>query len=59
MTSYCLNSVHRLCQVIWHSGLLAQLKEHIIVGFVAFQNGRAIFNVTNKVRIAREKFSFK
>ena len=32
MTSYCLNSAHWLCQVTWHSGLLAQLKEHIIVG---------------------------
>ena len=32
VTSYCLNSAHRLCQVTWHSGLLAKLKEHIIVG---------------------------
>ena len=27
-----LNSAHRLCQVTWHSGLLAQLKEHFIMG---------------------------
>lgn len=32
MTSYCLNGTHRLCQVTWDSGLLAQLKEHFIVG---------------------------
>ena len=31
MTSYCLNSTHRLSQVTWHSGLLAQSKEHFIV----------------------------
>ena len=36
ITSYCLNSAHRLCQVTWHSGLLAQLKEHIIVGICCF-----------------------
>ena len=32
VTSCCLYSVHKLCQITWHSGLLAQLEEHIIVG---------------------------
>jgi hypothetical protein len=32
VTSYCLYSAHKLCQITWHSGLLAQLEEHIIVG---------------------------
>ena len=32
VTSYCLYSAHKLCQITWHSGLLAQLEQHIIVG---------------------------
>ena len=28
----CLYSAHKLCQITWHSGLLAQLEQHIIVG---------------------------
>jgi hypothetical protein len=32
VTSCCLYSAHKLCQITWHSGLLAQLEEHIIVG---------------------------
>ena len=32
VTNCCLYSAHKLCQITWHSGLLAQLEQHIIVG---------------------------
>ena len=32
VTSCYLYSAHKLCQITWHSGLLVQLEEHIIVG---------------------------
>ena len=32
VTSCCLHSAHKLCQITWHSSLLAQLQQHIIVG---------------------------
>ena len=32
MTNCCLYSAHKLCQITWYSGLLAQLEQHIIVG---------------------------
>ena len=32
VTNWCLYSAHKLCQMTWHSGLLAQLEQHIIVG---------------------------
>jgi hypothetical protein len=32
VTSCFLYSAHKLRQITWHSGLLAQLEEHIIVG---------------------------
>ena len=31
MTSCCLYSAHKLCQITWNSGLLAQLEQHVIV----------------------------
>ena len=32
VTNCCLYSAHKLCQITWHNGLLAQLEQHIIVG---------------------------
>ena len=32
VTNCCLYSAHKLCQITWHSGPLAQLEQHIIVG---------------------------
>ena len=32
VTNCCLYSAHKLCQITWHSGLLAQLEQHIIMG---------------------------
>ena len=36
VTNYCLYSAHKLCQITWHSGLLAQLEQHIIMGIRCF-----------------------
>ena len=38
VTSCCLYSAHKLCQITWHSGLLAQLEQHIIVGICSLSH---------------------
>ena len=42
VTSYCLYSAHKLCQITWHSGLLAQLEEHIIVGICCLSHSAVL-----------------
>ena len=32
VTNCCLYSAHKPCQITWHSCLLAQLEQHIIMG---------------------------
>ena len=49
VTSYCLYSAHKLCQITWHSGLLAQLEQHIIVGICCLSH-KQIFSNKYKLR---------